>query len=198
MANRHLQRSVAMQSLFEWDFQGKHDEKSRDVLRRNITEFAPGLEETVFAEHLVEGTLHERKTIDKLIEKCAPEWPLEQVTVIDRNILRLGIYELMFGNYDEVPPKVAINEAIELAKTFGSDSSPRFVNGVLGTIYREMGEPMKDDIPENHKRNPEVEEEKSLRGESQSKIDQPQASAKSGGKKSKTKKAMKISVKKKE
>ncbi len=151
MANRHLQRSVAMQSLFEWDFQGQHDEQSREILKRNILEFALGLEDTVFAEHLLEGTLRERKTIDKLIEKCAPEWPIDQVTAVDRNVLRLGIYELMFGNYDEVPPKVAINEAIELAKTFGSDASPRFVNGVLGTIYREMGEPMKDDISENHK-----------------------------------------------
>lgn len=149
-----------MQSLFEWDFQGKHDDQSRDVLRRNIAEFAPGLDETVFAEQLMEGTLKERPTIDKLIEKCAPEWPLEQVTVIDRNILRLGIYELMFGNYDEVPPKVAINEAIELAKTFGSDASPRFVNGVLGTIYREMGEPMKDDVSLNHKHNLEEAEKK--------------------------------------
>jgi len=147
-----------MQSLFEWDFQGKHDEKSREVLKRNIAEFAPGLDESIFAEHLMEGTLLERSTIDKLIEKCAPEWPIDQITVIDRNILRLGIYELMFGNYDEVPPKVAINEAIELAKTFGSDSSPRFVNGVLGTIYREMGEPMKDDISENHKNNLEKQE----------------------------------------
>lgn len=147
-----------MQALFEWDFQGKHDERSREILKRNIQEFGPGLEDTVFAKHLVEGTLAERKTIDRLIEKCAPEWPLEQVTVIDRNILRLGIYELMFGNYDEVPPKVAINEAIELAKTFGSDSSPRFVNGVLGTIYREMGEPMKDDVSENHKHNLEKQE----------------------------------------
>jgi len=146
-----------MQSLFEWDFQGKHDEKSRDVLKRNIIEFAPGLEESIFAEHLMEGTLRERKTIDSLIEKCAPEWPIEQITVIDRNILRLGIYELMFGNYDEVPPKVAINESIELAKTFGSDASARFINGVLGTIYREMGEPMKDDISQNHKNNLEKE-----------------------------------------
>lgn len=146
-----------MQSLFEWDFHGRHDENFPEVLKRNILEFAPGLEDAIFAGHLMEGTLRERGTIDKLIEKCAPEWPLEQVTVIDRNILRLGIYELMFGNYDEVPPKVAINEAIELAKTFGSDSSPRFINGVLGTIYREMGEPMKDDISENHKRNLEEE-----------------------------------------
>jgi len=147
-----------MQSLFEWDFQGKHDDTSRDVLKRNIIEFAPGIEDSIFAEHLMEGTLLERDTIDKLIEKCAPEWPLEQITVIDRNILRLGIYELMFGNYDEVPPKVAINEAIELAKTFGSDASARFVNGVLGTIYREMGEPMKDDISQNHKHNLEETE----------------------------------------
>lgn len=158
MANRHLQRSVAMQSLFEWDFKGKHDENSREILKRNLEEFAPGLEDGIFAGQLIEGTLRERPTIDKLIEKCAPEWPLEQVTVIDRNILRLGIYELMFGSYDEVPPKVAINEAIELAKTFGSDASPRFVNGVLGTIYREMGEPMKDDVSENHKRNLEKQE----------------------------------------
>jgi len=140
-----------MQSLFEWDFLGTHDDKARDILRHNIAEFAPGIEDTIFAEHLMEGTLRERGVIDKLIEKCAPEWPIEQVTVVDRNVLRLGIYELMFGNYEEVPPKVAINEAIELAKTFGSDASPRFVNGVLGTIYREMGEPMKDDTSDNHK-----------------------------------------------
>ncbi len=145
MANRHLQRSIAMQTLFEWDFQGCKNEDSKIMLRRNLEEFAPGVTDTVFARHLVEGTLREQKTIDDLIKKCAPEWPLEQVTVMDRNILRLGIYELMFGNYEEVPPKVAINEAIELAKSFGSDSSPRFVNGVLGTIYREMGEPMKAD-----------------------------------------------------
>jgi len=156
-----------MQSLFEWDFQGKNNEKSRDVLKRNIAEFAPGLEDSIFAEHLMEGTLQEQKTIDTLIEKCAPEWPIEQVTIIDRNILRLGIYELMFGNYDEVPPKVAINEAIELAKTFGSDASARFVNGVLGTIYREMGEPMKDDISENHKRNlAEAERKKEVKKKS--------------------------------
>lgn len=163
MANRHLQRSVAMQSLFEWDFLGQHDDHAREILGHNITEFAPGLDDTIFAEHLMEGTLRERATIDKLIEKCAPEWPLDQVTVVDRNVLRLGIYELMFGNYDEVPPKVAINEAIELAKTFGSDASPRFVNGVLGTIYREMGEPMKDDTSENHKlvKEEAVKEEKS-------------------------------------
>lgn len=155
MANRHLQRSIAMQTLFEWDFQGQKNDESLTRLKRNLAEFAPGVEDTVFAHHLMEGTLREQKTIDTLIQKCAPEWPLEQVTVIDRNILRLGIYELMYGNYDEVPPKVAINEAIELAKSFGSDASPRFVNGVLGTIYREMGEPMKNDVSANHKKTEE-------------------------------------------
>lgn len=140
-----------MQSLFEWDFQGREDEKMESIVGRNIQEFAPGIEDAIFVKSLADGTLKNRKNIDALIEKCAPEWPLEQVTAIDRNILRLGIYELMFGNYGEVPPKVAINEAIELAKTFGGESSARFVNGVLGTIYREMGEPMKDDTSKKEK-----------------------------------------------
>lgn len=151
MANRHLQRSIAMQCLFEWDFRGKDDALIEEIMRRDVREFAPGVEDYAFTRELLEGTLKNRKTIDALIEKCAPEWPLEQVTVTDRNILRLAIFELLHGNFDAVPPKVAINEAIELAKTFGSDSSARFVNGVLGTIYREMGEPMKDDTSEKHK-----------------------------------------------
>lgn len=145
MANRHLQRSIAMQSLFEWDFQGQKDKNIPEIIKHNVKEFAPDIDDNSFIKSLAKGTLKNRKKIDELIEKCAPEWPLDQVTVVDRNILRLGIYELMFGSYDEVPPKVAINESIELAKTFGGESSARFVNGVLGTIYREMGEPMKDD-----------------------------------------------------
>lgn len=144
-----------MQSLFEWDFQGKDDKRADGIIERNVTEFAPGIEESSLVGKLVRGTLENRQAIDALIEKCAPEWPLEQVTVVDRNILRLGIYELMFGNYEEVPPKVAINEAIELAKTFGGDNSARFVNGVLGTIYREMGEPMKDDTSKKNKKEQE-------------------------------------------
>jgi len=160
MANRHLQRSVAMQSLFEWDFQGKKDDLVDEIIEHNTAEFAPGLENHTFVSTLVHQTLSHRDSIDALIEKCAPEWPLEQVTIIDRNILRLGIYELMFGNYEEVPPKVAINEAIELAKTFGGESSARFVNGVLGTIYREMGEPMKDDTSKKNKKSEDAAEEK--------------------------------------
>jgi N utilization substance protein B len=134
-----------MQSLYEWDFKGRNDAMLADIVQRNIFEFAPGMDNTSFVHNLVEITIKNRDKIDPLIEKCAPEWPLDQVTIVDRNILRLGICELLFGNYEEVPPKVAINEAIELAKSFGGESSGRFVNGVLGTIYRELGEPMKDD-----------------------------------------------------
>ena len=147
-----------MQSLFEWDFKGKNDAMMEEIVDRNIKEFAPGIKECAFVEKLANGTIGHRTEIDPIIEKCAPEWPLEQVTVVDRNILRLGIFELMYGSYDEVPPKVAINEAIELAKTFGGESSARFVNGVLGTIYRELGEPMKDDTTKNHKKPEEVVE----------------------------------------
>ncbi|OGI41533.1 MAG: transcription antitermination factor NusB, partial [Candidatus Moranbacteria bacterium RIFOXYD1_FULL_44_9] len=106
-----------MQSLYEWDFKGKKKETAPEIMARNVQEFGPGAEDISFVHYLVNGVLKNQPKIDKLIEKCAPEWPLEQVTVVDRNVLRLGIFELVFGNYEEVPPKVAINEAIELAKT---------------------------------------------------------------------------------
>lgn len=140
-----------MQSLFEWDFNDCKDDNILNIVDRNMEEFAAGIEEGDLVLRLVEGTLKNRKKIDELIEECAPEWPLDQITTVDRNILRIGIFELIFGDYDEVPPKVAINEAIELAKTFGGPNSAKFVNGVLGTIYREMGEPMKDDSREKRK-----------------------------------------------
>ncbi len=152
MANRHLSRSIAMQSLYEWDFKGGKKEMVAEIMQKNIREFAPGMDDSSFVETLVKTTLDNQGKIDPLIEKCAPEWPLDQVTLVDRNILRLGICELLFGNYEEVPPKVAINEAIELAKSFGGESSGRFVNGVLGTIYRELGEPMKDDTTKKNKK----------------------------------------------
>lgn len=158
MANRHLSRSIAMQSLYEWDFRGRDNSKLKELIKKNIEEFGPGMEDDSFVYHLTENTVANLDKIDPLIEKCAPEWPLEQVTIVDRNILRMGIYELIFGNYEEVPPKVAINEAIELAKSFGGESSGRFVNGVLGTIYRELGEPMKDDTSKKHKNNDDKKE----------------------------------------
>jgi len=144
MANRHLSRSIAMQSLFEWDFRGKDLAKLDAIVDRNIAEFGPGLEDVSFVKDLIAKVMDKLPQIDEIIVRCAPEWPLEQITPVDRNVLRVGIYELLHGNREEVPPKVAINEAIELAKTFGGESSGKFINGGLGTIYREIGEPMKD------------------------------------------------------
>ncbi|MFH1671735.1 MAG: transcription antitermination factor NusB [Candidatus Portnoybacteria bacterium] len=145
MANRHLSRSIAMQSLYEWDFKGKNKEQLKKVVERNLKEFGPGLEESDFVWQIVSGVTDNLDKLDKIIEKSAPEWPIDQITTVDRNVLRIGLQELLFGNRDEVPPKVAINEAIELAKTFGGESSGRFINGVLGTVYREIGEPGKDE-----------------------------------------------------
>lgn len=147
MASRHLSRSVAMQTLYEWDFRGRKIEELPEVTERNIKEFASGMEDTSFIHQLIDGTIKHVNEIDKIIEKAAPQWPLNQVAIVDRNVLRVGLYELLFGKRDEVPPKVAINEAIELAKSFGGESSGKFVNGVLGTVYREIGEPGKDDAP---------------------------------------------------
>lgn len=142
MANRHLSRSIAVQVLFELDFNNCQDkaDKIGDVLERSLKEFAPGIEDKKFAEDLVKGIFKKRKKIDSIIEKTAPEWPLDQIALVDRNVLRVGLYELIFGNKKEVPSKVAINEAIELAKTFGGETSGKFVNGVLGTVYKEIGE----------------------------------------------------------
>ncbi|MGD0976674.1 MAG: transcription antitermination factor NusB [Minisyncoccia bacterium] len=151
MASRHLSRSVAMQSLYEWDFRGKKMELLPEIVAHNTREFAPGIEETEFIPDLVNGVIAKVSEIDKIIEKAAPQWPLDQIAMVDRAVLRLGIYELLFGNHEEVPPKVAINESIELAKTFGGNASGKFVNGVLGTIYREIGEPGKDDAPKAKK-----------------------------------------------
>ncbi len=145
MANRHLSRSVAMQSLYEWDFKDKKPDQLKEIVNRVIKEFAPGLEEVDFIWQIIDGVIKNLSKLDKIIEKSAPEWPIDQITIVDRNVLRIGLYELLFGKREEVPPKVAINEAIELAKTFGGESSGKFINGVLGTVYREIGEPGKNE-----------------------------------------------------
>lgn len=160
MASRHLARSIAMQSLFEWDFQGKKSKLLPGIVERNKKEFGPGLEEEYpFIDRLIGGVVKNFSKIDKIIEKAAPEWPIDQITSVDRTILRLGLYELLFGDREEVPPKVAINEAIELAKSFGGESSGKFVNGVLGTVYREIGEPGKE-YPTREEMAKEKKEEK--------------------------------------
>ena len=143
MASRHLSRSIAMQSLYEWDFFGKKKENLDKIVEKNIQEFGPGLEDKDFIWQLVRGVVSKISNIDKIIEKAAPEWPIDQITIIDRNVLRIGLYELLFGDKKEVPPKVAINEAIELAKTFGGESSGKFINGVLGTVFKQLNKEQK-------------------------------------------------------
>lgn len=140
MSSRHLARSVALQILYEWDFKHQDQAKLEEIIERNIQEFgvAAGLTDDQFIRKLVAGVLEHCERLDKIIIKCAPEWPLDQITIVDRNVLRLGLFELLFTSQEEVPPKVAINEAIELAKSFGGESSGRFVNGVLGAVYRQM------------------------------------------------------------
>jgi N utilization substance protein B len=153
MANRHLARTIALQILYQWDFKGKAEKQLSSVVQSILKEFAPGLENQEFVFELVDGAKKNLKAIDSLITKYAPEWPIEKITIIDRNVLRLGIYELKFST--GVPPRVAINEAIELAKTFGGESSGKFVNGVLGAIYKNMvanGEVKEEQGPESKKK----------------------------------------------
>lgn len=138
MASRHLSRSIAMQSLYEWDFYGKKEGELEKITERNIKEFGPGLENTELVWQLTKGIKENLTKLDKIIEQAAPEWPVEQINIVDRNVLRIGLYELLYSKKEEVPPKVAINEAIELAKTFSGPSSGKFINGVLGTVYKEI------------------------------------------------------------
>lgn len=145
MSSRHLARSIVLQSLYEWDFKNKKENELKAILDRNIKALGPDAEDVTFIHSLAKEIIKFQAKIDKIIVKAAPEWPLEQTTIIDRNVLRIGIYELLFGSRKEVPPKVAINEAIELAKTYGGESAGKFINGVLGTIYKEIGEPGKNE-----------------------------------------------------
>lgn len=137
MSNRHLARSIAMQTLFEWDFRKQPTANLVSITDHNLKEFGTGLNEKEFTNKLIEGVIKNQANIDHVITKYAPQWPINQITIVDRNILRIGIYELKFAD-QEVPPKVAINEAIELAKNYGGPASGKFVNGVLGAIYNDM------------------------------------------------------------
>lgn len=137
MATRHLIRTVILQTLYEWDFY-KQEKDITAILERNLEEFAPGIDEPDFAWRILKGVAEHLTEIDDILKKAAPDWPIERIAAIDRNILRIGLYELLFADHNEVPPRVAINEAIELAKNYGGPNTSRFVNGVLGTIYREM------------------------------------------------------------
>jgi N utilization substance protein B len=147
MSTRHIARTLALQTLFEVDIQdnlGVSIDVVDGILIRNLEEFGEGIKDGSFAKEIVRNALTRRTTIDDIITRAAPDWPLAKISIVDRNILRIGLTELLFGDRAQVPPKVAIDEAIELAKSFGGETSGRFVNGVLGAIYKEMGEPDKD------------------------------------------------------
>lgn len=137
MSNRHLARTIALQTLFAWDFNNKNGQDLDSLIRDNFANFAPNFEDGGFVSELVKGVIENLAPIDDLIVRYATEWPLDQITTIDRNVLRLGIYELV---YTEIPPRVAINEAIEVAKSFGGDASGKFINGVLGAVYNDWPE----------------------------------------------------------
>lgn len=136
MANRHLARTIAMQTLFLWDFHGKNNASLEFSLKQMFENFAPNFDDQGFAKNIIEGVVNNLDEIDRNISKYATEWPLDQITLVDRNILRIGVYELIKD--EEIPSKVAINEAIEVGKTFGGEASGKFINGVLGAIYKDI------------------------------------------------------------
>ncbi len=136
MSNRHLSRTIAMQALYQWDFNGQAEGRIEEILAFCRQEFAPDFDDEGFIRELVEGTTGHLAEIDAAITKFAPDWPVDTITVVDRNVLRIGVYELLYSQ--TVPSKVAINEAIELAKSVGGEAAGRFVNGVLGAIFKDV------------------------------------------------------------
>jgi len=151
MSHRHVARSIIMQALFELDFNGFDETRADAALEHCLGEFSAGIDDPTFIKETTKNVVNKRKVLDEIIEKAAPDWPIEKISVVDRNILRLGLYELLFGDREHVPPKVAINEAIELGKAFGGEKSGPFINGVLGAIYKEIGEPGKDQVSKKKK-----------------------------------------------
>lgn len=150
-SNRHLGRIVALQTLYEQDFRVSSDDPSFDlgeVLARNIARYKETIEDTAFIDKLVQGVVKHQAALDKLLQPLAPEWPIDQIARMDRVVLRIGAYELVHAT--DVPPKVVINEAVELAKAFGGENSSKFINGVLGSLLRQReGETQTKPKPSN-------------------------------------------------
>ena len=145
-SNRHLGRIVALQSLYEYEFRvgaGDADASIEEIMGRNLARYESMIDDKKFIEDIVQGVIAKQDELDGKIQPIAPDWPIDQIARIDRSILRIGLYELLYMQ-SVVPSKVAINEAVELAKAFGSDNSSKFVNGVLGTAYRTLVEGTKD------------------------------------------------------
>lgn len=141
-SNRHLGRIIALQTLYEYDFRerlGDETAKIDEILARNLKRYEDRIDDKEFVRQLVIGVNKAGRQLDAIIAPVAPDWPLNQIAIVDRDVLRMAVFELSEFN-GKIPPKVAINEAIELAKSFGAENSSRFVNGVLGTIWRHMNE----------------------------------------------------------
>lgn len=141
-SNRHLGRIVTLQTLYEYEFRSQSEDTNLEldeILQRNIDRYKESIDDTDFVRSLVDGVLEHQADLDAKLQPMAPGWPLDQIARIDRNVLRIGLYELLY-KADSVPPKVVINEAVELAKAFGSDNSSKFINGVLGTAFRTLVE----------------------------------------------------------
>lgn len=137
-SNRHLGRIIILQSLFEHDFRSLLDEnyELKQVIERNLDQYAKSVDDRKFVEKIISEVVAKSDELDDIIRPLAPEWPIEQIARIDRLILRMSIYELTY--FKETPPKVVINEAVELAKQFGGDNSSKFINGVLGSAFRKL------------------------------------------------------------
>lgn len=147
MANRTLQRSILLQTLYEWDMRGAQNEFLESYVHYIYTSFNTLSEDDISDVLILAQNIGKKRVvIDEIIEKAAPDWPMGKIAITDRNVLRIGLYELLFGDHSIVPPKVAINEAVDLAKRFGGPKSNKFVNGILGAVYREIGEPGKDQV----------------------------------------------------
>ena len=155
-SNRHLGRIISLQSLYEYEFRNKAGDTTAEIdtiIAKNIEPYSKALGDTEFVYQLTKGVVDHIKELDDALRPLAPEWPLDTIASVDRNTLRIGLYELSSGN---VPPKVAINEAVELAKAFGSDNSSRFINGVLGTAYKQLGLEEKEGTNEQQKSDKEA------------------------------------------
>ncbi len=149
-SNRHLGRIVALQTLYEYEMRTQSDDPDvsvEDIMTRNIERYESQIDDVDFIRSLIKGVIDNCKDLDEKLQPIAPEWPIDQISRIDRATLRIGMYEL-FYRMDQVPPKVAINEAVEIAKAFGSDNSSKFINGVLGTAYRTLVQGESDDATE--------------------------------------------------
>lgn len=140
-SNRHLGRIVTLQVLYEYEFRTQSGDSVEiaDIISRNLERYKSEIDDVDFVKRLVAGVEEVIPELDEKLQPIAPDWPIDQISRIDRTILRMGLYELLY-QADSVPPKVVINEAVELAKAFGSDNSSKFVNGVLGTAYRTLVE----------------------------------------------------------